>query len=305
MTSIASKFGTAVRTGAAAGVLGALATMLAANPASAQAPPPFDPNPGALTITASFDFPSIYFFRGIRQETDPKLTFFPAIDVGIALSSGTGVIKSSSINVGLWNSINTGSSGADGPSGRSHYEEDFYATLNLGFDKGFALATTFTEYTSANLSFNSVEELSFKVTQAFWLNPYGLIGFQLGDAGADGSLTELGGGKGIYLELGVGPSWPIAGGKATVTVPVKFGFSLKDYYKLNGNDTKFGFFDIGGNLTYPLSQMSNKFGTWNVHGGVDFYTFDNNSFTGAVNVDKNGEQHSFQPVWSIGLGVTY
>jgi hypothetical protein len=301
MTTIARKFGSAVRAGLAAGLLTALTIILAPSPASAQS----DPNPGALTLTASFDFPSIYFFRGIRQETDADLTFFPAVDVGIALTSGDGFVKSSSVNVGLWNSINTGTSGSDGASGRSHYEEDFYATLNLGFAKGFSLATTFTEYTSPNLSFNSVEELSFKVTKAFWLNPYGLIGFELGNAGADGSLTELGGGKGVYLELGVGPSWPLAGGKATVTVPVKFGFSLKDYYELNGDDTKFGFIDIGGLLTYPLTKVSNKFGTWNIHGGVDFLIFDDDSFTGAININRDGEQHSVQPIWSFGLGVTY
>ena len=84
MTSTARKFGRAVRTGAAAAVLSALMITLAASPASAQAQS--DPNPGALTVTASFDFPSIYYFRGIRQETDPGLTFFPAVDVGIALS---------------------------------------------------------------------------------------------------------------------------------------------------------------------------------------------------------------------------
>ena len=38
--------------------------------------------------------------------------------------------------------------------------------------------------------------------------------------------------KGVYLELGVAPSWPLAGGKVTFAVPVKFGFSLKDYYEL-------------------------------------------------------------------------
>jgi len=303
MMSIASKFGGAVRTGVAAGVLSALTITLAPSPALAQAQS--DPNPGALTFTGTFDFPSIYFFRGIRQETDPGLTFFPAADLGIALTSGDGAIKSSSVNVGLWNSINTGSSGSDGASGRSHYEEDFYATLNLGFAKGFSLATTFTEYTSPNLSFNSVEELSFKVSKAFWLNPYGLIAFELGNAGADGGLTELGGNKGVYLELGVGPTWPFAGGKATVTVPVKFGFSLKDYYELAGEDTKFGFMDVGGLVTYPLTQVSNKFGSWNIHAGVDFLVFDDDSFTGAINIDKDGEQQSVQPIWSFGIGVSY
>ena len=121
------------------GVLaGAILSLGSVNSASAQAPAANDPNPGALTFTGALDVPSVYFFRGIRQERDPAFTLFPAGDIGIALSSdGKGGLKSSSINFGLWNSLNTGSSGSDGPAGRLHYEEDFYATLNLGFGGGW------------------------------------------------------------------------------------------------------------------------------------------------------------------------
>ena len=35
------------------------------------------PNPGALTFTGYLDVPSVYVFRGIVQEADPKLTLFP------------------------------------------------------------------------------------------------------------------------------------------------------------------------------------------------------------------------------------
>src|SRR3954469_1351146 len=70
-----------------------------------------DPNPGAITLTTGIDFPSVYFFRGIRQESDPKLTVFPYGDVGIALFSGDGGLKSASVDFGVWNSLNTGSSG--------------------------------------------------------------------------------------------------------------------------------------------------------------------------------------------------
>ncbi len=62
---------------------GAMALTLAAGTASAQD----DPNPGAITLTAGIDFPSVYFFRGIRQEADPSMTMFAFGDVGIALFS--------------------------------------------------------------------------------------------------------------------------------------------------------------------------------------------------------------------------
>ena len=43
-----------------------------------------DPNPGAITLTTGIDFPSVYFFRGIRQEANPRFTMFAFGDVGIA-----------------------------------------------------------------------------------------------------------------------------------------------------------------------------------------------------------------------------
>ena len=133
------------------------------------------------------------------------------------------------MNFGVWNALLTGSSGLDGPEDKLHYEEDFYATLNLGFGGGFSLGTTYTAYTSPNGMFGTVQELMFKVlTQASkFANPDGpcLVAFEL-DGQADG-----GSGEGVYLELGAGPSWPLAGGKVTFAVPVKFGFSLSDYYE--------------------------------------------------------------------------
>src|SRR5207344_2453733 len=118
-----------------------------------------DPNPGALTFTGVFDVPTVYVFRGITQELDPGFTMQPAGDLGIALTSGDGGLKSSAVNFGVWHSLQTGSTGSDGPSEKLHYEEDFYATLGLGFAKSISLGTTFTAYTSPNAGFNTVKEL--------------------------------------------------------------------------------------------------------------------------------------------------
>ena len=119
----------------------------------------------------------------------------------------------------------TGSSGLDGDTDKLHYEEDFYATLNLGFGGGFSLGTTYTAYTSPNGMFGTVQELMFKGSQASRFAPYAILAFEL-----DGQ-ADAGSGEGVYLELGAAPSWPLAGGKVTFAVPVKFGFSLSDYYE--------------------------------------------------------------------------
>jgi hypothetical protein len=251
-----------------------------------------DPNPGAITFTGGLDVPSVYVFRGIVQESDPELTMWPYGDIGIALGSGDGAIKSVGVNFGVWNSLHTGSSGSDGFTEHLHYEEDFYATLGLGLARNISVGATFTAYTSPNLLFNTVKEVSFKVAQASRINPYGIIGFEVGENGADGGTQ-----KGTYLELGVGPTFAL-GSKATLAIPLKLGTSLNNYYELNGDDHKFGFFDVGGLVTVPLTGIPAQFGSWNIHGGVDLLTFGDT--TKAFNAgDKN------KVVGLIGIGVTY
>ena len=81
----------------------ACALMLAAPAAAQTPPPPSDPNPGAITATGNMDVlaKSPYVFRGIVQESRPKLTMWPAGDIGIALYSGKGALRSASINFGV------------------------------------------------------------------------------------------------------------------------------------------------------------------------------------------------------------
>jgi hypothetical protein len=223
------------------------------------------PNQGALSLTGGLHVPSVYLFRGILQESDPELTLWPFFDAGAELYSGDGGITSVGVNLGVWNSLHSGSSGGSSPESRIHYEEDFYATLSLGFGAGTTLATTYTAYTSPNAFFNTVQEIAFKVTNEHMLAPYGLVAFEL-DGQADGGAS-----KGTYLELGVGPSWPLGGG-ATLGVPVKVGLSLNDYYEGAEGDEAFGYFDVGGLVTVPVGPETGRFGAWSVHGGANVVT---------------------------------
>ena len=274
-----------------------LALTIAAAPVMAQTP---DPNPGSITLTAGVDFPTTYFFRGIRQETKPALTMWPYGDVGLALHSGDGGVKSVGLNVGVWNSVHTGSSGLDGSSEKLQYEEDFYATLNLGFGGGASLATTYTAYTSPNGMFRTVKELMFKVAVANKVAPYGVVAVELGDTAAAGA---DGGNPGTYVELGVGPSWALGGGKATLAVPIKVGLSASDYYEFSGKDNKFGFFDVGGLITIPLTSIPSSFGSWNVHGGADLLVFGDT--TKALNTNSKGETSKRRVVGLFGIGFGY
>jgi hypothetical protein len=255
------------------------------------------PNSGKITFTSNFELlpGTAYVFRGITQESDPEITMWPSGDVGFALhSSDTGALRTVSVNTGVWNSLHTGSSGEDGPTGKLHYEEDYYATLTLAFSKA-SFATTFTSYTSPNGSFGTTNEIAFKVSPTYRYGPYVLLAQEL-SGGADGGPNE-----GTYLELGLaGPSWGLRAGKFSVAVPVKLGLSLNDYYEhpVTGEDHAFGFFDIGVLVTIPISKVSSSYGSWNFHIGGDILWFGDT--TKYFNNDE-----STKGLFSFGIGFTY
>jgi hypothetical protein len=286
------------RRGARVALASASISLLVSGSALAQAATS-DPNLGALTFTGGLDVPTIYFFRGIRQEVKPSITLWPYGDIGLALFSGTGGMKSVGVNFGVWNSLQTGSSGLKGPSARLHYQEDFYTTLALGFGGGVGLATMFTARTSPNGMFNTIREMSLRLTKAHMGNPYGLVAFELSDKGqADGGSK-----KGTYLELGAGPSWAIGKDGPTLAIPVKVGLSLKNYYESGTVDNRFGFFDVGGLLTVPLKGVPGRFGSWNIHGGADVLVF--GATTKLLNVNAAGEVKKSQVVGLVGIGLRY
>ncbi len=291
-------------------VLAVALTLSFAAPVAAQtapAPPP-DPNPGRFTLTGSLDAVSTYMFRGIRQHST-GMAFWPVADLGAALHSGEGPVKSTTVNVGSWNSLHTGDTGSDGPSGKLWYESDFYSTLTLGFGGGTSLATTFTALTSPNNSFTSVKEIAFKLgvdDSAFLgkaaLKPYALVAFEF-DTDVGVGQADGGAKAGRYFELGVAPSY--TGSRAAIAFPVKLGISLANYYELNTGsgdapvfvDNTFGYFSIAAVATVPLGATTNV-GAWNLHGAIEIQAL------GDTTKAFNGGDSS-RVIGSVGIGFTY
>ena len=266
-----------------------------------------DPNPGALTLTGSVDFLNQYMFRGIRQNGTGVVTW-PAMDLGISTYSGEGGLKSVGINFGTWNSLHSGDTGADSEDsglgcacGKLWYESDFYAALGLGFGGGTSLTTTYTAYTSPNNGFSTVKEIMFK----FALDDSGRLGKAAvkpyiaiaREFDTEPGLGQADGGEnaGTYLEIGFAPGYSAS--KASIAFPIKIGLSASDYYELDGEDNKFGYFSIAGIVTVPLGGTS-SFGAWNIHGGVEYQKLgDTTKFY------NDGESN--QVIGSFGIGFSY
>ena len=248
-----------------------------------------DPNPGAITLTGSMDVSNAYLFRGIPQD-DTGLILWPAADLGLMLKSGSGTVRSITVNVGMWNSLHTGITGADGPNGKLWYESDFWTSVGVGLPGHVNVSATYTAYTSPNGAFPSVKEVSLRASSGVrGTNAYALVAFEL-EGQADGGAVE-----GRYLELGAAPSLKLAG--LAVSAPVKVGLSLDGYYEGLRGDERFGFFSVGGSVTVPLSNERSRFGRWNVHGGADYVRL------GDSNALRLGD--NTKVIISGGLGLSY
>jgi hypothetical protein len=283
---------------------------LVAVPAGAQTS---DPNPGNLTLLGNVDFTNAYMFRGIRQD-DTGIIVQPSAEVDFALQSADTGLKSTSLNVGTWNSLHSGDAGANSSASglgcqcdKIWYESDFYTTLAFGFTGG-SLGITYTAYTSPNAGFNNVKELMFKFggddSSALGkaaLHPWLIAAFEF-DAD-NGHQADGGANAGKYLELGVSPGY--SGSKASLAVPVKVGLSIGDYYELNEGtaarpnfvDHKFGFLSIAAIATVPIKGTT-SFGAWNFHAGVEYQKLGDT--TKAINGDDSNKV-----IGSAGFGFSY
>ena len=275
------------------------AALLLATPAVAQTAGG-DPNPGSVTIAGGFDVVNAYHFRGIPQdEGNFGSIMWPYADLGLALLSGDGGVKSIGVNLGTWNSLHTGAVGLDGPGAKLWYESDFYATLGFGFGGGTSVGVTYTAYVSPNNAFTSVKEVAFKfgvddtpLLGGAAVKPYVLVAKELDTAPfvgqADGGLEA-----GTYMELGIAPGF--TGSRFGVAVPVKVGLSLSDYYEGAAGDERFGFFSLAGLVTVPFTSAPTRVGTWNVHGGIEYLRLG----------DRNQGFGKNQVAGSLGIGFTY
>lgn len=268
------------------GLCGASLVLASAGAAVAQAgnPDGSTSNSGALQFSATLDAPSVYVFRGLVQEREPTITLTPSADVSAAFGSVR-------VHLGTWHALLGGSSGENGPTGRLHYEERFSAGATMPL-AGMAVDATYTSYSGPGLFLAPRHEVAIRLETRRWYGSYALAAVEL-----DGAADGLEDGKGTYLELGATPDLPLGAGRARLGVPIRVGLSLNNYYQAFRDDSRFGFFNVGGRVTLPLGQRGPR-GSWDLHGGVEFYLL------GDAPKATNGGQ-SEKVVATAGLSLRY
>ncbi|MCI0546034.1 MAG: hypothetical protein L0027_01980 [Candidatus Rokubacteria bacterium] len=262
------------------------------------------PNTGRISVLLGVDWASAYYFRGIVNTQNGGDNVQPYGEVGFRLLENLGPLTSLTFAPGIWSNFHWGGGLVVEPSDpRFWYEADLYLKLTATLWEIFTTSVTYTYYVSPNDSFRSYSDvgLAFALNDSKWFggfafNPSILFAFE-----TSGEALTADGKKGIYMGLGLAPSYTFFDGSKfplTVSAPMTFGFSLKDYYTVNGNNQTFGYFSGGPLLTLGLKVIPPAWGSWALRGGVQFLVL--NSNLKAVNGGDN-----FVPIGSVGLSVTY
>lgn len=282
-------------------VIAALAiTIMFGGPSIAAAQGPVGPDPGKISLVGGFDVTNAYMFRGLRQD-DTRIIMFPFVEASVDVHDDDDGLTDVALLVGSWNSLNTGATGTMGPSGKMWYESRFYSGAAFTFSPGVTVAGTYTAYPSPNNSFTTVKELGFRVSGddrftpgGFALRPHALVAFEMD---TEPGIGQADGGEeaGTYLEVGIAPGINDPG--FALSIPIKLGISLDDYYELGGVDRSFGFLSLGAVASVPIGRAT-SYGAWNVHGGLEFL-----SLGDTPEAFNAGDQSKL--IGFVGVGFTY
>ena len=264
------------------------------------------PNTGRVSLGLGADWASAYYFRGIANVQNGGSNVQPYAEVGFKLLDNVGPLSTLVLTPGIWNNFQYGEDGrlVDPSDPRFWFESDLYMKLTATWGEVFTTGVIYTYYTSPNDSFTTYADvgLSFGLNDAQWLgdfalNPSLLFAFETkGEA-----LASEDGDKGIYMGIGLAPGYTFFADSPhpiTVSAPMTFGFSVKDYYTVNGKNQTFGYFSGGPLFTVPLKFIPADFGSWSLRAGVQFLVLNSNLKT--VNTDD-----SFVPIGNVGLTLTY
>jgi len=280
------------------------------------------PNTGNISLSAGVDFTSEYFFRGIYQgpTQDTGVIVQPYLDVAIDVAEvdryGIGAV---SVYFGTWNSLATETEDGSDTGGADDvwYEADWYVgtaidlPANLTLDLSYTVlynpagGDIFAEEIGVGLAYDDSEMWGQMFGREFGgLQPYVHLAFETNGA-SDGFE-----GRGIYLELGVEPSFTIVESETApvdLAIPVTAGFSPDGrYYEadtdgdgLVDEDDEFGFVDVGLVASMPLTFVPADYGSWSASAGVHFLFLGD----GAEALDET--QEDFHVLGTFGIAMEY
>jgi hypothetical protein len=256
-------------------VVGAVALAGSSIPAMA------GPNSGKVTFSVGNDITTAYFFRGILQERNGFIDQ-PYGEVNFNLYSAEDeTLTGITLIGGVWNSIQTEQTLADGDGGPANwYEADIYGGLKFTLLGKLDLKALYIAYTYPNGAFATVQEidLSAGLNDSEWLGAWAMYPTVTFARELDN--TALGNDEGSYVQFDLKPGFTLIESETypvTVSFPLTVGISAGDYYEIGGEtDETFGFAKGGVTFSVPLAFIPEDYGAWSASAGAAIYGLGSN-----------------------------
>jgi len=263
--------------------------------------PSADPNTGALSVEAGVDWVSSYFFRGYNQE-DTGMIVQPYASLGINIVDSDDVDVTAYIT--SWNSLHSEQTGGDG----IWFESDVVGQVDVVVG-GFTFSGMYLLYTYPDDAFDTVQEVGVQISyddSNFWNER--AEGFALKPwIGIYKETSDGNGEQDTYGEVGIAPTWSLpikdkgwTAGDLSISLPVKLGVSVDDYYTDSDGDNEFfGYVSGGITATLPL-PIPAKYGSWSLVGSVEYIQMLADSVEAA-----NDGGTEYELTGRIGITMTY
>ena len=262
-------------------------------------------NTGRLSLNFGADWVSAYYFRGIVFQKAGGDNVQPYLELDVRLLEDTGPLSSLTLAGGVWNSFHSGGGTFTEPTdAKFWFEANLYTRLSATWLDVFTTSVSYTYYNSPNDSFKSKADIALNLALddtkwlgAFALHPSVLFAFQTQDHFLPEAKRD-----GVFMGLSFAPGYTFFKGAAypvTVSTPMTFGFSVRDYYTFQGQNQTFGYFQGGPELNIPLKFMPASIGKWTFKAGMQVLDMNSNLR------QANGRSDSVTTIGHVGFAMTY
>jgi hypothetical protein len=258
------------------------------------------PNTGRFSITLNNDFTNAYFFRGVLNERDGFI-WQPSIELSMNVYSGEGLLTGVDLGFGIWNSVHTEETLADGAGPEALYETDYYPSITFTWAETLQTSVIYYWYTSPNGAFNTVEQIDLELSYddsgllgPFAFYPTATFSFELENTSfgdEEGGYFEFIGSPGF--EVALSDDYPLA-----VSFPCVIGVSMYDYFEDDSGDDELGYGSLGLDAGLPLAFIPPDYGAWSVTLGLDIYLFNDN-------LEEANEGDEIYDVWTGSITMEY
>ena len=209
--------------------------------------------------------------RGLTVENQ-GVVVQPLLLLFFDLYDGEGFLTDVTLTLGVWNSIHSEKSGAD----PGHWNEiDPIAGLSFGLGKKFRLDATWTAFESMTDSYDTPNNLEFKLTYSdaltdtFSINPYVSYWRELNN-----KTTFATSPSSYYYTAGINPTFSPKNIPVRFELPISVMFPATDFY---GESSTVGLWSAGLKVSTPLTFISPEFGKWFLYTKFTYYKFENDA----------------------------